>query len=250
MMAHVSASPTSPSSRCPELDPRLDEPILKMLDKDPQRRPQTMYAAYEALAAGIGRAGHDRSDVRITVTPLLRSMVEQPAVARGEATEPSRWRATFGIPRAVSRRSRAWALGAGLGAAVLVGILALVGVRRRSAPEPEPSPPAALVAERAPAAPPAASVPPAASRRVQITVRSRPVQAEIYHEDQRLGVTPGPISLPRGEAPQTLVLKAPRYAPTAVEVRPTQDQSVDVTLVFRASAPSSAKLPRDLENPY
>ena len=81
-------------------------------------------------------------------------------------------------------------------------------------------------------------------------MRSRPVQAEIYLNDQRLGVTPGPVSLPRGEAPQTLVLKAPRYAPATVEVRPTRDQNVDVTLVYRAAARNSAALPRDLENPY
>jgi hypothetical protein len=76
------------------------------------------------------------------------------------------------------------------------------------------------------------------------------VQAEIYHNDQRLGVTPGPVTLPRGEAPQTLVLKAPRYAPAMVEVRPSTNQSVEVTLVAKAAAPGSAALPRDLENPY
>jgi serine/threonine protein kinase len=253
MMAHVSALPPRPSSRCPELDPRLDEPVLKLLDKDPEQRPQTMHAAYESLAAGASRARQDVSDARITVTPLLRTMVEQRAVAGGHIEEPSRWRNTFGVPRGASGRSRAWALGALLGGAVLVGIVALAGVRRRPAPEPKPSPPAppaALVAERTPAAQPAASVLPAVSSTVQVTVRSRPVQAEIYLNDQRLGVTPGPVSLPRGEAPQTLVLKAPRYAPATVEVRPTRDQNVDVTLVFRAAARNSAALPRDLENPY
>ncbi|MBN1611966.1 MAG: serine/threonine protein kinase [Polyangiaceae bacterium] len=252
MMAHVSAAPPSPSSRCAEIDAHLDEPILKLLEKEPDKRPQTMHAAYESLAAGAHRAGQDLSDSGMTVTPLLRTMVEEREVAGLEAVEPSRWR-TFAGSQSASGRLRAWALGAALGGAALVGVLALAATRRHVAPESELSPPvasAAPIAEPAPASEPADSAAPAPSSTVEVTVRSRPVQAEIYHNDRRLGVTPGPVSLPRGEAPQTLVLRAPRYAPAAIEVRPIKDQSLDVTLAFRASVPSRAQLPRDLENPY
>jgi serine/threonine protein kinase len=253
MMAHVSAAVPSPSSRCPDLDPHLDEPILKLLEKDPDARPQTMHAAYESLAAGASRTGQDVSHGRMTVTPLLLTMVAEREGTREEAVEPSRWRATLTGSRGASGRSRARTLAAVLGGAALVGILVLSAVRRSAPPEPErslapPIRPSAV--EQARASLPAASAAPAPSSTVEVTVRSRPVQAEIYHNDRRLGVTPGPVSLPRSGEPLTLVLRAPRYAPATVEVRPTQDRSLDVTLLLRASAPHGATLPRDLENPY
>jgi eukaryotic-like serine/threonine-protein kinase len=253
MMAHVSASPPEPSSRCPELDPELDAPILRLLEKDPEKRPQSMQAAYESLAAGARRAGQDVSVGRVTVTPLLRTMVDQRDAAREEAVEPSRWRATFGISPVAAWRSRARVLAVVLAAAALVGMLVFAFAQPPAAPEPEPAPPAPsapAVAERAPVADRAAVLAPAPAATVQVTVRSRPVPAEIYHNDRRLGVTPGPVSLPRGEVPQTLVLKAPHFVPASVEVRPSADQRVEVALVPRAAAPASAELPRDLENPY
>jgi serine/threonine protein kinase len=255
MMAHVSLLPPSPSSRCAELGTHLDGPILKLLEKEPQDRPQTMHAAYESVAVAAERSGQDVNDARITVTPLLRTMVEEREVSAEQAVEPSMRRGMFIGSRSASARSRVGRVIAVVGAAALTGILVLVlhGQRFASEREPSPSPPppaVASTAERAPAPRPAAFAAPAKASSVQVTVRCRPVQAEIYWKAQRLGVTPGPVSLPRGEQPQTLVLKAPRYVSAVVEVLPTADRIKDVTLVSRPPPPVSAELPSDLENPY
>ncbi|HMA97477.1 MAG TPA: serine/threonine-protein kinase, partial [Polyangiaceae bacterium] len=54
MMAHVSAPPVPLSSVGPDLGPAIDESLLKMLEKMPENRPQTILEAFEHLRNAAG----------------------------------------------------------------------------------------------------------------------------------------------------------------------------------------------------
>ncbi len=57
MVAHLSQQPSPMSSAAPDLPPALDGPVLQMLAKDPQDRPQQIVAGLEALAEAARQAG-------------------------------------------------------------------------------------------------------------------------------------------------------------------------------------------------
>ncbi|MGC4067733.1 MAG: serine/threonine-protein kinase [Polyangiaceae bacterium] len=67
MMAHVSSPPSPPSSHTPELSPLFDEPILRMLEKQPDSRPQTLLLAYATLREAATKQG--RSNRRLAHHP-------------------------------------------------------------------------------------------------------------------------------------------------------------------------------------
>jgi hypothetical protein len=57
MVAHLSQQPSSMSSMAPDLPAALDGPVLQMLAKEPQDRPQPLGAGLEALADAARQAG-------------------------------------------------------------------------------------------------------------------------------------------------------------------------------------------------
>ena len=57
LVKHMSAPAPTPTSMCPDLPPELDAPILHMLEKLPENRPQTLAAAVDELQEAAGRAG-------------------------------------------------------------------------------------------------------------------------------------------------------------------------------------------------
>jgi len=59
LMAHLVQSAPRLSEVCPDLSPELDEPVLRMLDKNPARRPATAGAAVASLLEAAARAGYD-----------------------------------------------------------------------------------------------------------------------------------------------------------------------------------------------
>lgn len=52
---HASRAPRPPSSACPELPPGVDEPLLAMLEKRPEHRPNTVSEAFNWLALAARR---------------------------------------------------------------------------------------------------------------------------------------------------------------------------------------------------
>jgi len=59
LMKHVSEPPPRMSQVCPDLPSALDEPLLRMLEKEPDKRPSTVIEALDALARaaqGVGIA--------------------------------------------------------------------------------------------------------------------------------------------------------------------------------------------------
>ena len=147
-----------------------------------------------------------------------------------------------------------------LAAAVIAGLAWLLIARSpRPAASPEPTAPTVPTAAtasstankpQAPAVRPSESQPPPVPSTVAVTVRSKPMSAEIHFKGRKLGTTPGPVSIPRGDRTETLVVKAPGYKPARLVVHPTDDLTADVTLVAQARRPTRGVVPRDLENPY
>jgi serine/threonine-protein kinase len=139
MLTHVSVVPPPMSSVFPEGLRELDEPVLKMLAKLPDERPQTMLAAYESLAEAAERAGHTPCAPTIPISPLLREMVaERDAIATTalDVSKPRRPRPSGA--RSLGLRSRR------LGWPLAIGAIALLAaayfVAKRPRPEASPSP--------------------------------------------------------------------------------------------------------------
>ncbi|MCU0686106.1 MAG: protein kinase [Polyangiaceae bacterium] len=101
---------------------------------------------------------------------------------------------------------------------------------------------------------------------VRVLVRSTPA-AEVYRGERRLGSSGEAFEVPRGEQAFKLTLRAEGYRPFELEVKPSADREMAVTLVKKTStaspvapasgAASGGSLPKarlrvssDLENPF
>jgi serine/threonine-protein kinase len=84
LMAHILQPPPRVSEACPEVPSALDEPVLRMLDKDPAARPATAGAALDALMEVAEEAGFR--------VPAGMPHLRRPAASPGPnpATSPAR----------------------------------------------------------------------------------------------------------------------------------------------------------------
>jgi serine/threonine-protein kinase len=295
------SAPAPPMSTVrPELPAALDEPVLRMLEKDPAARPESLGAAVEELARAAASAG-----LAVRVVPLrgearrggdTGSPISGPTSAPGSATATP---GSFAEARTVLDASDAGRLPTTGGASVntlqsdgaepkpagarrMVAIVAAVatvlgvaltlwaisprraiqGAARAESGAPTlateapsaaaPSPPSAVpaVASAAPAVTPE----PAAAAEVTLTIDAQPAGTEVYLGGEKLGATPGPLHLKRGDRELTLTLKAPGYQPRELPVVPSKDKEL--------VAPPPAKLATggkaagkhtgrgELENPF
>ncbi|HMY18228.1 MAG TPA: serine/threonine-protein kinase, partial [Polyangium sp.] len=74
MMAQVGSTPPSASSVCPDIPHALDAPILRMLAKEADARPQTLGAAVDELVAAARTAGIDVPSVAVRSSEKLPAM--------------------------------------------------------------------------------------------------------------------------------------------------------------------------------
>jgi serine/threonine-protein kinase len=253
MMAHVSSPPSPPSSHTPELSPLFDEPILRMLEKQPESRPQTLLLAYATLRDAAAKQGRSIDDTRITLDTTFREMAE----ARRAAAENH---SPNFKPRSFARNSKAsgsWRRPAIYGA--VLAITALLGlhwllegrpgsVRTASSSLPVVVTPAAVAALLTANEPAATTSTKAAT--IQVRIESRPVAAEVYLGPTLLGKTPGPFELPRRDEEITLELRAKGYRSHNVTVRCSQDARLEATLTPKPRRTPGAATPGDLEDPY
>jgi hypothetical protein len=75
-----------------------------------------------------------------------------------------------------------------------------------------------------------------------------PAGVLVYEGAQKLGTAPGPVSLAYGSDKVTLTFKADGYAPQTVDVVPSENRAVSVTLKKLAAAPAATK--KDYEDPF
>jgi eukaryotic-like serine/threonine-protein kinase len=249
MMAHVSRQPAAPS-QISDTDRVFDEPLLKMLEKEPKDRPLSLLEAYESLVVAANRTGASISESKAHASSLLREMVLERERTLPRVLELPKPRAHAVTTRPETKPPSQWLW---LWSLVLV-LLAVPVVfhfahrEPRSVPEPEAASVTAGAAQLA--VPMAAPNPKPEAEHVAITIRSQPARADIYWNGALLGSTPGPVSMPRGEEPVALVVKAAGYEPLTVPLRPKTDQTLNVTLPLRAQKASKKGVSRDLENPY
>lgn len=260
MMMHVQNAPPPASERAPGLPSELDAPLGHMLKKAPEERPASVLAALEELGEAARRAGHDvqipqarslapRSvDTALASAPTLPILVtplSESKVASGD-TLARATTASVGEPASLApHRKRSLALVALV--LIACGILVVAFVARRSstpadaavasapattavstAREPAPPPEPAPASSVGPAPSPVSSAKPVAE--IALLVESQPADVEVYLGDQKLGVAPGPLRLPRGTASVKLVLRADGYAPREVALTPSANRTLSVKL--------------------
>jgi hypothetical protein len=253
LMAHIMQPAPRASESLAGLSPELDEPILRMLAKDPQGRPATAGEAIAALELAAQRAGHIVPAGMPHLTRPVRGASDDLGAAPGKAPEPARTTNPQTRTAEPVARSFNWPFLAVLVA--LGGTLAYVVANKMNtatpaapavsaAPTPAPPRPAPPVPEVVPAPPLPAPHPP-----VAVTVRGAPRGARVFLDGQLLGEAPGPVAVPFGESAVELTVTSPGHPPVTVSVTPSQ--AVEVRLKRRAPGASAPPgLPRDLESPF
>jgi eukaryotic-like serine/threonine-protein kinase len=273
MMLHASSPPPRVSEHCPELSPALDVPVLRMLEKDPSKRPDSIGAALEELAAAAKSAGHavevmSRSGARSArssggQTPHELDAIGSASTVIQASTGSSTLSASEKVASIPPRRRAVFvsvAIAALVAIVLTVGLVARKGkraarelgeqgagadrgaaaarVRDNSAPAPKTAAPAASKALGAP------------TEEIELTFDATPKDAEVYLGEVKLGAASGPIRVARGNEKLTLTLKATGYQPKEVEVTPSADGKVEVKLRrVQGAAPRGArgKVSKDLE---
>jgi eukaryotic-like serine/threonine-protein kinase len=269
LMKQISATPPRLSEICPDLPAALDEPVLAMLAKDPDKRPSVVleaFSAFESAARASGevsaRGSLPSEPIKISITPAglpggtsaddaraladARTIVpdgstDPPPRMPGETLDPSAQ--SSHPPREASRKPLLAAIGAGV-VAVAAGLFVLRGggaePSKREATMPASS------AEASPSSAPSAhgpTVEPAHAAEVELKFVSTPEVVEVLQGDQRLGTSKAPIRVQR-KARLHLTFKAEGYEPKELDVPATESGSVVVSLEKAAPGAASTSKPR------
>ncbi len=266
MYKHTAAEAPAVSKVVPDLPAELDEPVRRMMAKDPAARPQSATAAVQELAAACEAGGvpivtGTSAPLPSSQVPGARPVIDAPAkVVSGSIVDartvagPSQTQlGASASSRPPSHQGspprRALAGGAVVVAAALVGGSVWWATRppsvaasgppsaaeaTREAPVVESASTPAAISGRAPLAPSAGSIevtPLAAPVATTVKVRfTSAVKGEVFDGKKRLGTTDDTLELPKG-ATVKLTVRAPGFAPKEVPVEPTEDRTVPVTLV-------------------
>ncbi len=278
LIKQTTVQPPSMSSVCPELPASLDAPVLRMLEKDPEKRPASLTAAVDELTRAAKDGGFPvvipmPAPSRSTPGMLDRmssAEVVKLAEARTMQGSPNLAMQTFsggvvasGTPVVGTEPSGSGKRGIVLGGLV-VGALAIGGVvafaivsGHKTGAAKTASADSAMVVSSAGAGMgssagtgsstgmgSSAVVAPSAiptevvmvQSDVDVTVVATPKNASIWLGDTKLGVAPGPVKVKRGSEKLTLTLKADGYAPSTVEILPTESSTVSNVKLVKASA--------------
>lgn len=254
MMAHVSAPPVPLSSVGPDLGPAVDECLLRMLEKLPDNRPQTIADAFHTLRAAA--ATTDPNFVlptTLTASVLLRELASERAQNTAESIDISKLKRTPTKSQdAALGGVRAWIWPiASVGVATLVFLtLHSFSTHRGSADSTVAAEPKLPITLAAPSTSTVLVAPVAtAAQKVTISINTQPARAELYLDDKKVGVAPGPILVPEGDHALNIQVKAPGFHAQTITFVPNGDQTLRVVMV-PLKARAAGNVSRDLENPY
>jgi serine/threonine-protein kinase len=211
LVRQMTVTPPSLRTHAPELPAALDAAIMRALEKDPARRPQTALAFAESLAAALGRELETpsafRGPARLTPAGGARALTSPTLTLRAQKSRAARWR---------------WVA---VGAACLTLLTGAVVAAKRRAATLAPQAAAPVVVRTTPL--------------VTVQLQSIPSGAEIVDERAaRLGVTPTELVLPAGNA------RLVRFQKTGF--RPVErrlDAAADTTIAVRLD-PEDRPAPR------
>jgi serine/threonine protein kinase len=254
MMAQVGTTPPSASSVCKDVPAALDAPILRMLAKEAGARPQTLGAAVDALLEAARSTGIDVPSVatrsseklpRLDAPPSNKSSDDVFAATMmqpGVTIDPQTTLPSPGESKAGGKKTVVLAIGIAAGIAALATVFVMTRPTQATdtpATITKPSaevvnsaaPTIAPVAMPAPSAASSATVPTAAlPETVELRVQATPENIEVYLGERKLGAAPGPLQLPRGDAPLTVTFSAKGYQSKNVPITPSQNVLIPISL--------------------
>jgi serine/threonine protein kinase len=252
MNMHASEAPPKLSEKNPELPRELDAPVLRMLEKNPMRRPLSVGQAYRELSDAARVAGEvvpssppPSIDGRAGPEPSRRAF--DSSRARSAKAAGTLGPQTFSEPP--QRRLVAYTTLLTTGAVAVIAMAFMVS-HYRTGPAPAPTigpsaQPSQSGQSEERAVPSSTIAAPPAEASVRLSVQSVPRTAEAFIGGKSVGTAPGPLVVPRGDKPITLQFKALGYHSKNVEVTPTGDGVVSVTL----SPVPTSKLPPHPKRP-
>jgi serine/threonine-protein kinase len=264
LVKHMAVAPPRMTAHCAELPRTLDEPVLHMLEKEPEQRPSSAGTAIDALVVAAREAGlavGPAASARAAALPVAGgSDPERAQLAQAQTVVSTAEAGRTFMPaeRDVASRPRrrtllvvAFAMAGIVGGAAAVVLVAQSRVPTKATGDVAstlPPPPSAPGAALAPLPPSSAAL----SVDVAVTVQSNVAGSSVWLAGKRVGDAPGPLMLPRGGAPVTLLVKAEGYAPSSVDVVPAGDLVVAVRLTKVAATAGSSvrRVSKDLENPF
>jgi serine/threonine-protein kinase len=218
LLAHMTQQPPPLHG----LPPRVDEAILRALEKDPAKRFQHV----EAMVAQLGESSPPNPVVPAAPSPGALVWAGAPTLARAPSSDTLGAAAGEAAPSTVASGRRKPLLLVASAALLLAGGAGLLLFRQQS-PKPAPPPPRSVAL-----APPAtvanpATIPPATAR---VSIRATPPSAQLLLDDAPV---PNPFTgqFPRGDLRHRLVVKAPGYRSEARWIAFDADRDLDIALV-------------------
>jgi serine/threonine-protein kinase len=272
LAAHLTVLPPRVSEVNSLLDVRLDAPILRMLEKNPDDRPATAGAAIAELKRAAEQAGHvvPTKGLRLSRpehVPLSREGASfAPTDRGGSSLGGDLLGSERGLEREVRVRTgdaspaRRGVIGPVLALVVVVGAVVTYAVTRTTdQSEARVGGASSAVVPAAGASAPvvdsvlaAAEDSPKPKAFVDLTLQGAPRGARVLLDGKPIGEAPGPVPLPMGDASVQLTVTAPGYETGKVAVIPNQAASAAVLMRKRSPGPASSRagIPSDLENPF
>jgi serine/threonine-protein kinase len=278
LVAHLMQAPSRVSEARAELGTELDEPVLRMLEKNPSSRPTTAGEALASLILAAESAGHvippglphlppppprsqsaaDSEEFSPSApTPLARPLdqdargtepdIERQALVRSAQATPRKRSASFPFVLTIL------ALGGGatyLATSAMKPSLPAAAV----AASAQPAASVAAVAEALSASP--ASTPSAepakAPESIKLTVRGAPQGARVWFDGKSLGEASAPVPVPFADSSVQLTITAPGHEPGTLSLTPNKVQEATVKLVKKRGAGAAVRgaIPSDLESPF
>ncbi len=278
LAAHIHVPPLPLRMHEASVPHALEVVVLRMLEKDPARRPQSAAEVVEELSRAVVRFSGEQEvpEPRFVDPDGQRPRASKSSPSVGMLTEATTLNSTAGdlargtgVGRTARRIVRLWPWAVGAGAAATAGALLTMlvaggddrpaaarkpteaGARPTPPVKPQPAPP-----------PPPASAPvqdpivrgleaAAEEETVRLMVNSQPAGATVYRESDgvRLGKTPLEVRARRGRGEAVFILRRPGYRSEQLTIPVNQDQETVVVLRPRGSSAPSSAASRSLRRP-
>jgi len=249
--AHIKAIPDAPSARLAGLPEELDAPILWMLEKEADKRPESLGTALKALEVAATDAGLHVPDappqsgvLAVGTAPVERELAvasTRMAFERAPATEPDLPAAAEGTRK---RKRMGWALGAGVIAAALgvAGFVLTRGEEPVAGNDGSAQPARAASTDATTTRPDDALAVPTSAKRaaptITIEILGAPEGSSVHGPSGVFfGSAPGRIQVLRSDEPLILQIRAPGHRAESQELIPSKDRRLSVTLKELVAAP-------------